>query len=121
LRTERLLLRRDLHFITCGNAGTLTKASDVYSFGVIAWEVYTGRPPFRHMPDQGFVRDESFPRLPPHVPATFAKMALACVSQDPDVRPTFDTVGRLAASRRGGASASPRPVGENLPPAVTAL
>ncbi|GLI67931.1 hypothetical protein VaNZ11_012259 [Volvox africanus] len=72
--------------------GTLTKASDVYSFGVIAWEVYTGRPPFQHVPQKGFVRDESFPRLPPHVPATFANMAQACVSTDPDARPTFDQI-----------------------------
>ncbi|GIL57612.1 hypothetical protein Vafri_12675 [Volvox africanus] len=72
--------------------GTLTKASDVYSFGVIAWEVYTGRPPFQHMPQKGFVRDDSFPRLPPHVPATFANMAQACVSTDPDARPTFDQI-----------------------------
>ncbi|GIL90997.1 hypothetical protein Vretimale_17053 [Volvox reticuliferus] len=72
--------------------GTLTKASDVYSFGVIAWEVYTGRPPFQHVPQKGFVRDESFPRLPPHVPATFANMAQACVSTEPDARPTFDQI-----------------------------
>eukprot|EP00198_Chlamydomonas_reinhardtii_P010486 XP_001699823.1 predicted protein [Chlamydomonas reinhardtii] len=72
--------------------GTLTKASDVYSFGVIAWEVYTGRPPFTHSPERGFVRDDVFPRLPPHVPPTFANLTLACLSADPDQRPTFDQI-----------------------------
>lgn len=78
--------------------GTLTKASDVYSFGVIAWEVYTGRPPFTHDPQLGFVRNDAFPRLPPHTPPTLANVTLACLHHDPEARPTFDQILERFAS-----------------------
>ncbi|KAG2484809.1 hypothetical protein HYH03_016461 [Edaphochlamys debaryana] len=72
--------------------GNLTKASDVYSFGVIVWEVYMGRPPFSHNPQTGFVKDESFPRLPNHVPPSLSAITNACLSADPDARPTFEQI-----------------------------
>ncbi|GFR52979.1 hypothetical protein Agub_g15668 [Astrephomene gubernaculifera] len=118
--------------------GTLTKASDVYSFGVMTWEIYTGRPPFRHIPDEGFVRDDSFPRLPPHVPPTLTNLTAACLSTSPESRPTFDQIldrlislqsklavslqqrlSRLVASHQGVLSAGFPPQPVSVPAAGT--
>ncbi|XP_019196779.1 PREDICTED: putative leucine-rich repeat receptor-like protein kinase At2g19210 isoform X2 [Ipomoea nil] len=119
----------------------LTEKSDVYSFGVVILEIMTGQPAIiGKAPDQahisrwvtsmlknGNIKDAVDPRLMGEFDANSAwktvELALACVSQDSDKRPTMNEVVSelkdcLATEMaRHGGTTSQRSI-DNLPAAT---
>uniref|UniRef100_A0A7S0RXX0 Protein kinase domain-containing protein n=1 Tax=Chlamydomonas leiostraca TaxID=1034604 RepID=A0A7S0RXX0_9CHLO len=77
-------------------AGKLSKASDVYSLGVMVWEMAHGRRPYAGLQPADIVQGvaQGSLGLTWEVPAPAPLIALvaACLSRDPDARPTAQQV-----------------------------
>jgi Protein tyrosine and serine/threonine kinase len=69
----------------------MERASDVYSFGVIMWEVYSSQRPFVRRSTGAFSRHPALGSFPPYAPLNFALLSAACMSREPNERPTFQT------------------------------
>lgn len=78
--------------------GRLSCKSDLYAFGVCMWRLFcqckassTASP---DLPDDAPPDFTGFPRFPATCPLDFACLALSCMAQNPEHRPTFAAVER---------------------------
>jgi len=86
-------------------SGAYTPKSDVYSFGIVLAEMVTGELPFKALsPIQaalGVAQKKLRPPLPedqPNCPLHLANLIRLCWDDDPEVRPTFETVAEMLRS-----------------------
>ena len=95
----------------------VSKAADLYSFGVILWELYHGTLAWQHLMDvsstvprkgsyaafyQGLISYDDGGPLPAYV-----ALGRACLSEDPQARPTFEQVLEAIAAMQATLLASP--------------
>lgn len=89
------------------NARAARPASDVFALGLIAYEMFVGRPAFDVPPGMLALAGKPLPEvrtdlLLPHYPS-LARLIIACMSMDPDARPSARDVAaevRRAAESR---------------------
>ncbi|HUF27067.1 MAG TPA: protein kinase [Gemmatimonadaceae bacterium] len=92
--------------------------ADIYSWGVLAYEVFTGRPPFAGRTPQATLAaqmietPESVSRLRPSLPAALATLVMRCLEKHPADRP------RSAAELVQELDAIHTPVGGSHSPSV---
>jgi serine/threonine protein kinase/GAF domain-containing protein len=76
--------------------GELSFAADVYSFGVLLWQGWTGARPWQALSHAQVVRMVAIEgaqlRWPDDAPQGLATLGEACLSRDPEDRPTFADV-----------------------------
>ena len=85
--------------------GEVTPKSDVYSLGATLYQAATGEPPFAGTPieiaSQHVHKEPTPPReVNPSVSGAMEDLILACMSKDPDARPTADEA-RIALLEAG--------------------
>lgn len=79
-----------------------TDRSDVFSLGTTAWQLLSGRAPFRNPGDApatvlARLRTEPLPPLPPEVPSALVDLLHGMTRKRPEARPTADDVaGEIA-------------------------
>jgi serine/threonine protein kinase len=93
----------------------LTAASDVFSLGSVIFQVLTGHAPFKgetvsEVLENIVTQDPPFPRdIAPGIPADLQAICLACLTRDPEKRPTADQVAVDLGKYLAGDPVSLRP------------
>lgn len=80
--------------------GKYDERVDVYSYGMVLWEMLTGEIPFDGKQTAQVIvmmmemvkNGENCVEIPPGTPQALGELILACCSQDPSQRPSFETI-----------------------------
>ena len=71
-----------------------SKSGDVYTFAFVVYEILTNKVPFENFNSNEIYKEVVIngnrPEIPNHVP-----LLIVCWSQDPNDRPSFDTIVKL--------------------------